>query len=116
VTRPVMRTDLQPLCQRHYAPMFFGHVTLLSSPNDLKAMYLYSCRESRCTSCYNMECGYFTVILGEEIKRDATSAHRCSHDGFFMHISSFDAQTKVRVWKCSAENCSGSRMERYAAA
>jgi hypothetical protein len=36
----------------------------------------------RCTSCYNMEYGYFTVILGEEIKRDASSAHRCSHDGF----------------------------------
>ena len=116
MTHSVMRTDLQPLCQHHYAKMSFSKVKIRSPLHDLPSILLYACEEQFCSSRYNMEHGYFAIIIGEEIKRDGAASHKCPHDGFFMYISSFDPERKVRVWKCSAENCTGSRIEQHAAA
>jgi hypothetical protein len=96
--------------------MVLGTFRKRSPLHAVTSIPLYACEEQLCWSRYSMEYGYFVIVLGEEIKRNGAASHKCPHDEFFMYISSFDAQTEVRVWKCSAENCSGSRMERYAAA
>jgi hypothetical protein len=116
MTRPAMRTDLHPLCQRHHSPMTFGAVKILSLPSHMNPILLYVCEEPACSSRYNIEHGYFSLVLGEEIRRDAAASHRCTHDGFYMYISEYDPQKRVRTWRCAAEGCTGSRTEQHAAA
>ena len=96
--------------------MVFGTFEMRSPLHDSASIPLYACEEQFCSSRYNMDHGYFSTVIGEEIKRDGAPSYRCSYDGFFMYISSFDPQSKVRVWKCSAENCTNRIMERLAAA
>jgi hypothetical protein len=95
-----MRTDILPLCDKHYRTMEF----LLAPFNLNYSVEFFRCTDKFCQRCFNESLGYVTP------QRDAapivsTDQPRCEKHGRPMFISSLDRQRNVQRYACPEPGC-----------
>jgi hypothetical protein len=101
-----MRTDIQPLCQRHHIPMLLAELELQVDTAILRKP-CYVCVKTDCMSHYDIIHGYFDTTDREGIVRDMMTWTKCPNDGLPMYLSERDMKVGVQVWLCSEVGCDG---------
>lgn len=95
-----MRTDILPLCDKHYRTMEF----LLAPFSVNYSIEFFRCTEKFCHRCFNETLGYVTPIR-EDPPVVLNDQPRCDKHGRPMFISSLDRQRNVLRYLCPEPGC-----------
>ena len=95
-----MRSDVLPLCDKHYRTMEF----LLAPFNVNYSVEFFRCTDKFCQRCFNESLGYVTP------RRDqapilSPDQPACEKHGRPMFISSLDRQRNVLRYMCPEPGC-----------
>lgn len=101
-----MRTDLLPLCDKHYRAM----EPLVAPFNADYSIEFFRCTEKFCGRCFSERLGYVTpkreqppIVLPDQ--------PRCEKHGRPMFISSLDRQRNVVRFACPESGCQESMVK-----
>ncbi|MGD0180277.1 MAG: hypothetical protein ABSC15_10735 [Terriglobales bacterium] len=95
-----MRTDILPLCDKHYRTMEF----LLAPFSVNYSIEFFCCTEKFCHRCFNEALGYVTPVK-DEAPVVSSDQPRCEKHGRPMFISSLDRQRNVLRYVCPELGC-----------
>ncbi len=95
-----MRTDLLPLCDKHYRTMEFA-----VAPFSLDySIEFFRCTEKFCGRCFSERLGYVTPKR-TEAPLVASNQPKCDRHGRPMLISSLDRQRNLVRYACPEPDC-----------
>ena len=95
-----MRTDILPLCDRHYRTMEFA----LAPHNFNYSIEFFRCTDKFCHRCFSESLGYVTPVK-DSPPMVSTNQPRCEKHGRPMLISSIDRQRNILRYACPEEGC-----------
>jgi hypothetical protein len=95
-----VRTDILPLCDKHYRTMEF----LLAPFSVNYSVEFFRCTEKFCHRCFNEALGYVTPVKDDPPVVNSDQP-RCDKHGRPMFISSLDRQRNVLRYACPEPGC-----------
>ncbi len=95
-----MRTDILPLCDKHYRTMEF---CLAPFSADYSIEY-FRCTDKFCPRCFSERVGYVTPTRGQA-PAISNGQPRCEKHGRPMFISSLDRQRNMVRYACPEPDC-----------
>ena len=105
-----MRTDLLPLCDKHYGAM---EPSIAPFSVDCSIEF-FQCTDKFCGRCFSERLGYVTPQKGEAPVVSHDQPH-CEKQGWPMFISSLDRQRNVVRYACPEAECQESQVKEIAA-
>ncbi len=105
-----VKTDTQPLCDKHYGPMkLVDIVSRIGS--DVGVRTALACTQERCKRQYDTDYGYYTVSVGQ-IERETITRVRCPQCERAMYLKALEAQGSIQKWACPQFSCNGCKKSR----
>ena len=105
-----VRSDIRPLCDKHYRPMKLVEVVTIVG-TDVGKRTAFACEENGCQRQYDIDYGYYTIAEGQ-IERGTTTRIPCPNDEHAMYLSQFEPQGSVRKWLCLQFGCESNKQTR----
>src|SRR5882724_10586187 len=99
---PHMRSDIEPLCDRHKSKMKLGEVLCVVGARQV-VMPLYVCQSVGCLRRYNLLHGYFNDAAGGLFSPNPTVRMPCIHDSLPLFIAEYKEGGSDVLWKCAQE-------------
>lgn len=96
-----MRTDLLPLCDKHYRTME-ACIAPFSADYSLE---FFRCTEKFCGRCFNERLGYVTPQRGDAAPLVLPDQPKCERHGRPMFIASLDRQRNTLRYACLEMDC-----------
>jgi hypothetical protein len=104
-----MRTDILPLCDKHYRAM-----EMSSAPFSADySIEFFRCTAEFCRRCFSERLGYVTPKWAEP-PQISPNQPRCDYHNRPMFISSLDRQRNLIRYACPEPNCAESGSETIA--
>ena len=95
-----MRTDILPLCDKHFRTMEFS-IAPFSADYSVE---FFRCTAPFCHRCFSERLGYVTPVRGEP-PTFSRGQPCCNQHGRPMFISSLDRQRNLVRYACPEPNC-----------
>ena len=97
---PGMRTDILPLCDKHFRTM----ESCVAPYNADYFIEFFRCTEKFCGRCFGERVGYITPKRGED-PVVTPNQPRCEMHGRPMFIKSLDRQRNAVTYACAEPDC-----------
>lgn len=105
-----MRSDIKPLCDKHYRPMKLVYLVWQVGA-DINTKPVFACDERGCQRHYDIIHGYYTISEGH-IDLATKTRVPCAHDELPMYLYEYEPHGGVGKWMCAQFGCEGSKETR----
>ena len=105
-----MRSDIKPLCDKHYRPMKLVYLVWQVGA-DINTKPVFACDERGCQRHYDIIHGYYAISEGH-IDPATKTRVPCAHDELPMYLYEYEPHAGVGKWMCAQFGCEGSKETR----
>lgn len=105
-----MRSDIKPLCDKHYRPMKLVYL-VWQVDADVYTKPVFACDEGGCQRHYDILHGYYT-ISGDHIDPGTKTRVPCDQDELPMFLHAYEPQNKRETWMCAQFECGADKVTR----